>query len=462
MSDLKNDPLNLSEEEKKKIPSQIPARKKIIEILGKIETRQAFTDKVLENELKDFSGADKSLITEVVYGVMRWMYRLDWFLQHLYVGRFEDLIPDVRNNLRSSLYQLMYLDRVPPYAVLNEAVEIAKNQFNQKTANLVNAILRNYLRQQKKLEYMEMQLDVVDRMAVHYSHPRWLVQRWIEYWGIDEVTQMLKKNNQRPRLYIRVNHLKATQRQVVDALEEHQVPYEIHSDFPEFIWIKDFARFRELNLLKEGWVSVQDVSTGLPVKLLQPQPGEMVLDMCAAPGGKAGYIGEVMHNRGFLLCVDRHVHRSRMLKDNLRRWGVEHACVVNADATQLPIKQQFDKILLDAPCSGLGVLGKRADLKWKRTEQDIQNMQQLQLQLLDVAAEHLKPGGAIVYSTCTIEPEENEVVVEKFLEKHPEFELASLLEYVPIQYLWDAKHLRTFPHKHEMDGTFAVRLEKKH
>jgi len=260
MNDVKNDPLNLSEEEKKKIPSQIPARKKIIEILGKIETRQAFTDKVLENELKDFSGADKSLITEVVYGVMRWMYRLDWFLQHLYV---------------------------------------------------------------------------------HYSHPRWLVQRWIEYWGIDEVTQMLKKNNQRPRLYIRVNHLKATQRQVVDALEEHQVPYEIHSDFPEFIWIKDFARFRELNLLKEGWVSVQDVSTGLPVKLLQPQPGEMVLDMCAAPGGKAGYIGEVMHNRGFLLCVDRHVHRSRMLKDNLRRWGVEHACVVNADATQLPVRQNI-------------------------------------------------------------------------------------------------------------------------
>jgi 16S rRNA (cytosine967-C5)-methyltransferase len=443
-----------------KIPSQINARTKIIDILSRVETRQAFTDKLLEREIDEFNEMDRNLITEVVNGTLRWQYRMDWYLSQLYVGEYDNLIPDVKNNLRSAAYQLMFLDKIPPYAVLNEAVEIAKNKYNQKTANLVNAILRNFLRQQKKLEYLEMQLEYVERLCVSYSHPDWLVQRWIEQWGIDETILLCKSNNDRPTLSVRLNYLQADTETFLKMLEENNISNQQHPDFPEFVSIDNFSEFRKLDFLKKGWVSVQDISTGIPVRLLNPQPGEMILDMCAAPGGKSGFIVDRMSNEGALLALDRHHNRAVQLQDNLRRLGAKIAYVVAADATQIPSALKFDKILLDAPCSGFGVLNKRVDLKWKRTMQDIENMQRLQLQLLESAAESLQTDGLIVYSTCTIEIEENESVVKKFLSAHPDFVLEDLSEAIPKKYLWHKNYVRTFPHKHKMDGSFAAVLRK--
>ncbi|RMF58552.1 MAG: 16S rRNA (cytosine(967)-C(5))-methyltransferase RsmB [Calditrichaeota bacterium] len=442
------------------IESQINARSKIIEILTRVDTRQAYTDKLLEREIDEFNENDRALITEVVNGVLRWRYKLDWIIRQLYVGEFETLIPDVKNNLRSSIYQLIFLDKIPPYAVLNEAVEISKNRYNQKTANLVNAILRNYLRQQKKLEFMELELDYLERLAVTYSHPFWLIQRWIEQWGIDETILLCKANNERPRLSVRLNHLLINKDEFFKTLDEHQIPYEVHPDFPEFVWIDDFSEFRKLDFLKKGWVSVQDVSTGIPVRLLDPRPGEMVLDMCAAPGGKAGYIGEKMQNQGVFLALEKHPNRARLLQDNLTRLGVENAIVVTADALHIPSDKEFDKILLDAPCTGFGVLNKRVDLKWKRTLNDIKNMHDLQLQLLESAAKSLKVGGVLVYSTCTIDVEENEQVVKTFLERFPDFIQDKLTNDLPSGYLWENDAVRTFPHRHHCDGSFAVRLRK--
>ena len=443
-----------------KVPSQINARTKAIDILSRVETRQAFTDKLLEREIDEFIEVDRNLITEVVNGTMRWQYRLDWFLSQLYVGEYDNLIPDVKNNLRAAAYQLMYLDKIPPYAVLNEAVEIAKNKYNQKTANLVNAILRNFLRQQKKLEYVEMQLEYVKRLCVMYSHPDWLVQRWIEQWGVDETIQLCLSNNSRPNLSVRLNYLQASTEPFFKSLEENNIAHRPHPDFPEFIWIDNFSEFRKLDFLKKGWVSVQDISTGIPVRLLKPQAGETVLDMCAAPGGKTGFIAEMMNNQGTLLALDRHHNRAGQLQDNLKRLGVYAAYVVAADATQIPSAQKFDRVLLDAPCSGFGVLSKRVDLKWKRSAQDIENMQRLQLQLLSAAAEAVRVNGIIVYSTCTIETEENEGVVEQFLQNHPEFVLDDLSGELPEAYLWHKNYVRTFPHKHKIDGSFAARLRK--
>ncbi len=442
------------------IPSQINARSKIIEILTRVETRQAYTDKLLEREIDDFNDADRALITEVVNGVLRWQYRLDWIIRQLYVGEFKTLIPDVKNNLRSSIYQLLFLDKIPPYAVLNEAVEISKKRYNQKTANLVNAILRNYLRQQKKLEFLELELDYLERLAVNYSHPLWMIQRWIEQWGVDETTHLCRANNERPRLSVRLNRLLADREKFFDILQENNIGFEVHPDFPEFVWIDDFSEFRKLDFLKKGWVAVQDVSTGIPVRLLDPQPGELVLDMCAAPGGKAGYIAEKMNNQGTLMALEKHSNRSRLLQDNLKRLGIQNAFVVTADATHIPSAHKFDRILLDAPCTGLGVLSKRVDLKWKRTIDDIKNMQGIQLRLLDSAAKALKVGGVLVYSTCTIEVEENETVVHRFLEQYSDFVLDNLSGEIPQTYLWEKDMVRTFPHRHHFDGSFAVRLRK--
>jgi len=442
------------------VVSQLNARTKIVELLTKVETHQSYSDKLLERTLEEFNEEDRGLVTEVVNGTLRWQYRLDWILSQLYVGEYQNLISDVKNNLRSSLYQLIYLDKIPAYAVLNEAVEIAKNKFNQKTANLVNAILRNYLRQEKKLEYLEMQLDVLDRLAVKNSHPNWLIQRWIEYWGIDEVELLCEANNRRPRISIRLNRFSAQIDSFFSVLEENSIPYEIHPDFPDFVWIDDFSEFRKLDFLKKGWVSVQDISTGLPVYLLDPQKGEVILDMCSAPGGKAGYIAEKMENEGLLVAMERHYSRAKFLRDNLNRLGIKNFHVISGDSLNLPSKIQFDKILIDAPCSGFGVLNKRVDLKWKRTLQDVENMKNLQSAMLSTAANVLKPNGIIVYSTCTIEYLENEVVVENFLSEHLNFKLDSLRQFVPEHYLWTKYYLRTFPHRHHCDGSFAVRLIK--
>ena len=443
------------------LPSQINARTKIIDVLTRVDTRQAYTDKLLDKELDNFSDTDRSLITEVVNGALRWRFRLDWFLRQLYVGEFDNLIPDVKNNLRSSIYQLVYLDRVPAYAVLNEAVEISKKKYNQKTANLVNAILRNYLRQAKKLEYVEMQLGFAERLAVSYSHPQWLIQRWIERWGVDHTIALCQANNERPTISVRVNRLKTSLEEFIPRLQEFGIEFEQHADFPEFFRIASFKDFRKLNFIESGLVSVQDISTNIPVRLLQPQPGERVLDMCAAPGGKSGYIGEMMQGEGTLVAMEKHHNRSKLLKENLERLGVQNFSVITADALEMPFDGNFDKILLDAPCTGFGVLSKRVDLKWKRTEVDIKNMSKLQGELLDAAAQILVPGGAIVYSTCTIEYDENEGVVEAFLERHPEFELEVLTSKIPTPYLWENNVVRTFPHQHKMDGSFAVCLKKK-
>jgi 16S rRNA (cytosine967-C5)-methyltransferase len=458
---MKNGDEFVSVDQRPDYVSQINARSKIIDILTKVETRQAYSDKLLENELQSLEDLDKRFVTEVVNGVLRWRLRLDWYLDQLYLGEYDHLLVDVKNNLRSSVYQLIYLDKIPPYAVLYEAVEIAKAKYNQKTANLVNAILRNFLRQYKKFEFLETQLDVLDRLSFRYSHPKWLIQRWIEYWGVDEVRLLCEVNNQRPRLAVRINESIANRDEFFRILDANKILYEIHPEFKNFLWIDNFQDFRNLDLLSKGWVSVQDVSTALPILLLDPRPGEIVLDMCAAPGGKTGLIAEKMSGKGTLLALDRQIARLKTLKENLKRMQYSQYQVVTADSTKIPSRLTFDKILIDAPCSGFGVLSKRVDLKWKRSEQDIMNMKNLQLHLLDTAASILKSGGNIVYCTCTIEPEENEKNVHQFIAKHPEFELLKIRERIPEKYILDQYFVQTFPHKHRMDGSFAALLRKK-
>jgi 16S rRNA (cytosine967-C5)-methyltransferase len=455
-----NDDL-LSVDQRPDYQSQINARAKIIEILSKVETKQAYTDKLLDKELIEFEDNDRRFITEVVNGVLRWRLRLDWYLNQLYLGQYENLITDVKNNLRSSIYQLIYLDKIPPYAVLYEAVEIAKSKFNQKTANLVNAILRNFLRQYKKFEFLESQLEILDKLSFRYSHPKWLIQRWIEYFGVDEVRLLCEANNNRPRLSVRINQQVAENEILLKKLDENHIKYEVHSDFPNFIWIDNFQEFRKLDLINQGWVSVQDVSTGIPVALLDPQPDEVILDACAAPGGKSGYIADKLAGQGKLVAIDRHTSRLHLLVQNMERLKYTNYYALAADALFPPFTHQFDKIIIDAPCSGYGVLRKRVDLKWKRTEQDINNMKALQLNLLETTAGLLKNGGVMVYCTCTIEPEENERNIKDFLDKHSDFSLVDLRGKIPDAYISDFYYIKTFPHKHEMDGSFAAVLQKK-
>ena len=221
------------------------------------------------------------------------------------------------------------------------------------------------------------QLDILEKTALKYAHPKWLVQRWIEYWGIDEVSRLCEVNNQRPRLSVRINKAVADIELFFKLLDENNIQYERHPLFDNFLWVDNFQEFRKMDFILKGWVSVQDISTGLPVLALDIQPNDVVLDMCAAPGGKSGYIAEKLGPAGKLFALDRHHSRVRLTRDNLERLKMQNFFPVTGDALDLPLSAKFDKILLDAPCSGFGVLSKRVDLKWKRTEQDIEKYEKI-------------------------------------------------------------------------------------
>ena len=307
---------------------------------------------------------------------------------------------------------------------------------------------------------METQQDVLDRFSFKYSHPKWLIQRWIEYWGIDEVTLLCEANNSRPRLSVRINELIADREILLKLLDENGIKYEVHPVLNSFMWIDNFQELRKLDFLNKGWITVQDVSTALPVLALQPKAGDLVLDLCAAPGGKTTFIAEKMQNKGRIIASDIHLSRIKIVHENMQRMHFSNYFALVADGNQLPFPLSFDKILIDAPCSGFGVLSKRVDLKWKRTEQDIQNMKNIQLNLLRSAANYLKPNGSIVYSTCTIEPEENEKVIEEFLAGNKYFRQEGLKGIVPEMYLGNNYYVQTFPHRHKMDGSFVAKIRK--
>lgn len=453
----------LSNEEDQKItvdPQALRVRSRIVDILDKIESRFAYSDKLLQNELDEFAPQDRSLAVEIVHGVMRWREKLDWYIRQLYKGEFENLLLTVKSILRAALYQLIFLDRVPAYAVLNESVEIAKSRFNQRTANLVNAILRNFIRQEKKLDWMLTQLDILDKFSIQWSHPRWLIQRWIEYWGIDEVEMLCMANNQPSPIFVKVNLLKITPDEFERMLREAGIPFDPFPLLEGFYQIEDFQAFRNGKFLENGFAFVQDPSAALPVLLLKPEPGLTVWDMCAAPGAKTVHLAVIMRDQGMIIASDLYAGRVKLIQKIAQNMNLTSVIPVVGDALTLEFRNLCDKILLDAPCSGFGVLRKRSDLRWKKTEQEIHELTVLQRRLLEKAAYWLKPGGELVYSTCTIEPEENEQVIHQFLSDHPEFSLIHAGERIPGPWVNQEGFIRTFPHRHEMDGSFAALMKK--
>ncbi|GAB4170560.1 MAG: 16S rRNA (cytosine(967)-C(5))-methyltransferase RsmB [Calditrichia bacterium] len=441
-------------------PEQIQVRQKIMDVLDRIDTRYAYSDKLLANELNDLSDLDKKLATEIIHGVMRWREKLDWYIIQLYNGDFESLLQSVKSILRAALYQLIFLDKVPAYAVLNESVELAKKKFNQRTANLVNAILRNYLRQDKKLEWMLTQLDILEKYSIQLSHPKWLIQRWIEYWGIDEVEKLCLANNQVPDIFVKRNTLKVDKQEFESLLDSKDIEYEADSILPNFYKISNFQKFKNSHLLEEGYAFVQDPSAALPVILLQPEANNLVWDMCAAPGAKSVHLGLLTEDKAKIIASDIYLNRVILIKKISKNLGLKKIYPIVGDSISLEFKEQFDKILLDAPCSGFGVLRKRTDLRWKKTEKDIADLNNLQYRLLEKAARALKSGGELVYSTCTIELAENDLVIDQFLNHHQEFSVLPAGNRLDKKWVDEKGFVRTFPHRHQIDGSFAVLLKK--
>ncbi len=432
-----------------------------VKVLNRVERTDSYLDKVLDAELRsgELNDLDKGLLTELVNGVLRWQNRLDWVLNGFSHGNFAKSEINVKNTLRVSLYQILFLDRIPHAAAVNEGVDFIKRIRGDKPAGLVNAVLRNIIRNIDGIRYPDPAEDRVQHMAVFYSHPHWMVKRWLERFGHELTERLLVANNERPGMFLRINRLKISVEDFHARLDAQQIPYTKSSLLPHFVRVKTLSGIAQMDLFRNGMFTIQDVSGALPCQLLDPHPGDRVIDLCAAPGGKTTNMAEMMNNEGEIVALDKYEAKLHLIRASCERLGVRIVDLHAADASVYE-GVQADRVLLDAPCSGLGTLSKKPDMKWKRDLSDIRKLSALQETLLENAARLLKPGGALVYSTCTMEPEENADVITNFLARHPEFSIDHADRYLPAEVVSAEGFVVTYPHVHFIDGSFAARLVK--
>jgi 16S rRNA (cytosine967-C5)-methyltransferase len=373
---------------------------------------------------------DRRFLQELIYGVARWQLTLDWLIIRKTSGKAQK--PFVQNVLRVALYQMFWLDRVPSYAAVNESVEYCKKMGRLAESRFVNAVLRAYGREAEETRVRLAELKKKD-LARGFSHPEWLCRKWEERWGKEQAIRLLEWNNSPPPTFARVNHLKTSAENLIELWRQEGVEAveSRHDWFPEgtVFELKSHPSLARMASFLNGLFYIQDPSTLLAPRLLGARPGDRILDLCAAPGGKTTYIAQLIENDGFIQAEDINPNRLKMVDENATRLG---ATAVKTGTTGVR-EGNFDRILIDAPCSNTGVMRRRIELRWRIKPEEIQRLAQAQLTLLKSAVERLKPGGTLVYSTCSLEREENEAVVREFLTSCPRFTLQEERQITPMQ-----------------------------
>lgn len=431
-----------------------------VDRLERIEDEKAYT--ALLGSRRRLSERDERFVTEMVAGVTRWRRWLDFLIDEFYNSPSANLAPEVRQILRLGVYELLFL-RTPAYAAINEAVELAKSISHRGVVGLVNGLLRTVDRKREDLRVPDTG-DAAEDLSIRHSHPTWMVRRWLQRYGREATRRLLTWNNERPSFGIRVNRLNVTPDEFVELLESMDLSARPSSYLNDFVVVDQLQEIFEDNLLSEGLCSVQGQGAGAVVRLANPQPEEFVVDLCSAPGGKTFYMAELMQDRGRILAVDVHARRLNLVAEGARRLGITMADTQHGDARHLHEQEDLpsaDRVLLDVPCTGTGVLNTRADLRWRRRAADLEDLTALQDELLDGAAPLVRPGGVLVYSTCSLEPEENEQRVEMFLARHPAFSREEADALVPEVLVDDEGYLRALPHEHQVDGAFGALLRRQ-
>jgi len=442
-------------------------RKLAVDILTRVDEEQAFAEPLLDAVLssgRPESDADRGLLTYLVYGTLRMRGYLDFLIDRFHKGKPQALRTGIRNILRVSLFQARIAEKIPVYAAVDEAVNTAKHLFPGRE-KLVNAILRNALRGMADVTFPEPEADPAGHIAVVHSHPRWLVERWIDGFGIEQTLALCKADNEIPPLTLRVNLLKASRQDVMERLARagHDVRPAVYS--PEgIILAKPPVALRDMPEITDGLLYVQDEASQLVSRLLAPRRGERALDLCAGAGGKTIHLAALMENEGEIVAADIQTGKLEALGATARRWGITVVTTAVADAANDSAAARlglFDRVLVDAPCSGLGTLRRNPEIRWHLTAGKLGALPPLQKQILGNAAACVKGGGILLYSTCSVMPEENDGVVEAFLKAHPDFAPARSPAGFPADVI-DAKgFLRTFPHRHGTDGFFGALLVRR-
>lgn len=438
-------------------------RQEAAEILYRVFQKGAYADILLDDMRKkcSFSNPDSALLSELVHGTIRWKGRLDYWLKYVYHGSWKKLPVKIRILLELGLYQLVYLDRVPDFAAIHETVQLVRSWGGGSYwTGTVNAILRRLASEYAEIKFPNREKDAVYSISSEYSHPEWLVDEWVKSFGPDRAVSICRANNEKPIISIRVNCLKSDPFKIHRFLNDHGY-FPVQGKFlNEFMSISNAKGLFETDLFQQGNFTIQDESAGLPVMLLNPKPGETILDVAAAPGGKTGYIIEKSKGRANIIAMDRHYGRLQRLSQTLDRLDHDVVHVIQADGRFLPLKSA-DKILVDAPCSGIGVLRKRAELRWRIHPDQFKILAKIQKAMLKEAAECIGKNGVIVYSTCTLIKQENQEIVSWFLKEHPRFVIEPADQWIPSDLVSDDGWIETWPDLHQIDGSFAVRFKKE-
>jgi len=405
---------------------------------------------------------DFRFLKRIVNGVVKMRRRLDHELRFYLARPSEKLPPRLQNTLRVGLYQIRYMEKVPDAAAVDTAVTLARYFHDAGRARLVNAVLRTALREPDKPVFIDESKDPVKRLGDWYSYPDFFVRYCLTEFGIEKTRALLEHMNEPPALTIRVNLLRAKTQEVETELTSSGVGFVRGEFLEEFYVLSESAIDPLRGLLDSGKIYIQNQSAGMAVRLLNPRPDMTVLDLAAAPGGKATYAAARMRGKGRVTAVDKSRSRLELLVENAKRLGVKIISPVVADVTKLELNDMFDRVLVDPPCTGWGVAGRHADLRWRKTEDDSPALAALQQRMLERAATFVKPGGVMVYSTCTIMREENDNIVEEFLTDHKEFSLDSAEEFWPNSPVVSERgFVKAYPAFRPLDGAFAARLKRR-
>lgn len=436
-------------------------RKRAAQNINRILYQGAYQNIIIANlsASKQFTPQEKTYIIDSITGVVTLRKRLDWIISCFSSKPSKRLERLVRIYLAIGIFDLLEQSNIPAYAVINEIVEAVKLGIGKKAAGYVNGLLRSVHRESSSISFPDLKHDPVKSLSIQYSHPEWMIERWIERFGIQDTKHLCVWNNTKHPLTIRVNTLKRNFSEFIQYLSDNNLTVDVGQNLENMFRIRSGSSLFQSEWFSNGYFSVQSQSSALAVLAMEPDPNDTIIDLCAAPGGKSTYCAELMKNSGVIVSSDTSVKRLHLLKDSVKRLGITCINIVCSDYTSFKYKGA-DKIIVDVPCSGLGTLHQKPDIRWKRRKSDLAELAELQYSILSGSTKLLKTGGTILYSTCTIEPEENENVIGRFLDRHPHFRLE---QCSAIQKIFTSKKDMLYtllPFKHNLDGSFIAKLRE--
>lgn len=438
-------------------------RDNAIDSLKKIFKDNSYTNLVINSNMKNIEKKYFSIYRKSVLGTVENLIFIDWVINKVSKTKVKKMEIEVASTLRLGVYQLFFLDNTYENVTVNESVQYIKENVNQKTSKFVNAVLRNIIRSKENIYEDMNSLPLKERMSIKYSYPFWLVEKWIKQFGKENIEEVLIKNNQQAPLEARVNITKITREELIIKLKERNINAK-KCKFAKFgIVIENPHEIESMEEYKNGLFSIQSESSMIISQILNPKENSFVLDVCAAPGGKTLSVAEYMNNTGKIISRDIYDHKILLIEKELKRLDITNVKTEKSDAKELDFKlvETLDYCIVDVPCSGLGIIRRKPDIKYNKTEKEMKNFSSIQYDILENSSKYLKVGGELVYSTCTVNDEENIDIVQKFLKNNKNFSLVDISSEVENLAKTSTKgYINIYPHIHNMDGFFIAKLKK--